>query len=159
MGCGSSNRTSSVAPEESTGTPATPDVSNHYHNTPSLHRPADDSLSDSVRLSSSSPSLAPRRPVAQPMAFEVPVTEESLIRKHPPKRFQKLEDQQMTTPLSKEMLDERQAEARSRRIQILSQRVQSAKQRVPRKRMDNGDVSPADDAIETINRENSSVEL
>nr|CAD7259314.1 unnamed protein product [Timema shepardi] len=159
MGCGSSNRTSSVAPEESTGTPPTHDGSDHNRHTPSLQSPADDSPSDSVRLSSSSPSLAPRRPVAQPMAFEVPVKEESLIRKHPPKRFQKLEDQQMTTPLSKEMLDERQAEARSRRIQILTQRVQSAKQRVPKKRMDYGDVSPEDDAIETMNRENSSVEL
>jgi len=54
---------------------------------------------------------------AQPLAFEVSATEESLIRKHPPRRLQRLEDQQMM--LSHELLDEKQEEARQRRFQVL----------------------------------------
>jgi hypothetical protein len=50
------------------------------------------------------------------MAFEVPVTEESIIRKHPPRRLQRLEDQQIT--LSHELLDEKQEEAKQRRFQV-----------------------------------------
>jgi hypothetical protein len=53
----------------------------------------------------------------QPLAFEVPATEESIIRKHPPRRFQRLEDQQMI--LSHELLDEKQEEARQRRFQVI----------------------------------------
>jgi hypothetical protein len=54
--------------------------------------------------------------IAQPLAFEVPVTEESIIRKHPPRRLQRLEDQQIT--LSHELLDEKQEEAKQRRFQV-----------------------------------------
>jgi hypothetical protein len=50
------------------------------------------------------------------MAFEVPATEESIIRKHPPRRLQRLEDQQIA--LSHELLDEKQEEARQRRFQV-----------------------------------------
>ena len=53
---------------------------------------------------------------AQPLAFEVPASEESIIRKHPPRRLQRLEDQQLA--LSHELLDEKQEEARQRRFQV-----------------------------------------
>ncbi|XP_049806682.1 uncharacterized protein LOC126249073 [Schistocerca nitens] len=68
---------------------------------------------------------------AQPLAFEVPVTTESLIRRHPPRRLKRLEDQQL--PLTHQLLDEKQAEAEQRRHQILTQRVQSAQQRYPKR--------------------------
>ncbi|XP_049847524.1 uncharacterized protein CCDC198-like, partial [Schistocerca gregaria] len=82
------------------------------------------------------PPLAPDTPppkpaVAQPLAFEVPVTTESLIRRHPPRRLKRLEDQQL--PLTHQLLDEKQAEAEQRRHQILTQRVQSAQQRYPKR--------------------------
>ncbi|XP_024085495.1 uncharacterized protein LOC106665201 isoform X2 [Cimex lectularius] len=68
------------------------------------------------------------------LAFEVPITdEENLIKKHPPKRLQRLEDQQMPN-LTHRLLDEKQAEAEQRRQQILSQRIQSAKARQKVKR-------------------------
>ncbi|GLG93201.1 Uncharacterized protein GBIM_00667 [Gryllus bimaculatus] len=91
------------------------------------------------------------------MAFEVPVNEESLIRKHPPKRLQRLEDQQIM--LTHELLDEKQAEAEQRRLQILTQRIQSAKQRAPRRPFLNEDEESPTEMIETIKRENSTVEL
>jgi hypothetical protein len=53
---------------------------------------------------------------AQSLAFEVPVAGESIIRKHPPRRLQRLEDQQIT--LSHELLDEKQEEAKQRRFQV-----------------------------------------
>jgi hypothetical protein len=53
---------------------------------------------------------------AQSLAFEVPAAEESIIRKHPPRRLQRLEDQQIT--LSHELLDEKQEEAKQRRFQV-----------------------------------------
>jgi hypothetical protein len=52
----------------------------------------------------------------QSLAFEVPVAEESIIRKHPPRRLQRLEDQQIA--LSHELLDEKQEEAKQRRFQV-----------------------------------------
>ncbi|CAG0894053.1 unnamed protein product [Darwinula stevensoni] len=61
------------------------------------------------------------------IAFEVPVSE-SIIKKHPPRRLQKLEDQQIAT-LNHQTIEEKQAEADRRRQRILSQRVQSAKRR------------------------------
>ncbi|XP_063222854.1 uncharacterized protein LOC134531139 [Bacillus rossius redtenbacheri] len=102
---------------------------------------------------------SPRRPPGPPTAFEVPVLEESLIKKHPPRRFQRLEEQQLSSPLSLELLEERQAVARHRRIQILNQRVLSAKLRLPKKARIMDDVTAVDDTIESVRRENSSVEL
>ncbi|XP_044757533.1 uncharacterized protein LOC123315762 [Coccinella septempunctata] len=61
------------------------------------------------------------------LAFEDD-TEESIIKKHPPKRFQMVESQQ-GSPVTLEKLQEKLEEAEMRRQQILSQRVQSAKQR------------------------------
>lgn len=61
------------------------------------------------------------------LAFEED-NEESIIKKHPPKRFQLIESQQ-TSPVTLEKLQEKLEEAELRRQQILSQRVQSAKQR------------------------------
>lgn len=71
------------------------------------------------------------------MAFEVPAneTDESLIKRHPPKRFRKLEEQQQDLKdLTHESIDEKQMEAEMRRKEILTQRIQSAKQRNPQNR-------------------------
>lgn len=57
---------------------------------------------------------------------------ESLIKRHPPRKFQKLEDQQQETVLTQQKLEEKQAIAEKRRQEILTQRVQSAKQRSAR---------------------------
>lgn len=45
--------------------------------------------------------------------------EESLIKKHPPMRLQRLEDQQVT-PLTHRLLEEKQLEAEQRRLQVTS---------------------------------------
>lgn len=58
---------------------------------------------------------------AKSLAFEVPLhdaEEDNVIKKHPPKRLQRLEDQQLP-PLTHEALDEKQAEAEQRRLQVL----------------------------------------
>ncbi|KAB0796870.1 hypothetical protein PPYR_10931 [Photinus pyralis] len=55
--------------------------------------------------------------------------DESIIRKHPPKRFQKLEDDQISSPLSIDRLQEKLDEAEVRRQQILQNRIQSAQLR------------------------------
>ncbi|KAJ8921614.1 hypothetical protein NQ315_010523 [Exocentrus adspersus] len=60
------------------------------------------------------------------IAFEEEGSEESIIKKHPPKRFQRLEEQQ-TSPITLDKLQEKLEEAEIRRQQILAQRVQSAK--------------------------------
>ncbi|XP_065221424.1 uncharacterized protein LOC135846322 [Planococcus citri] len=65
-----------------------------------------------------------------PVAFVVPLNEEedSLIKKHPPKRLQRLEEQQTTPPpLTHKMLQDKLAEAEQRRLQILNERIESAK--------------------------------
>lgn len=64
------------------------------------------------------------------LAFEVPVVPggESLIKRHPPKKFQKLEEQQPDSAnITPEQLEEKQAIAERRRKEILSQRIKSAK--------------------------------
>ncbi|KAF5286149.1 hypothetical protein FQR65_LT12907 [Abscondita terminalis] len=65
------------------------------------------------------------------MSFDIPFEEEgeSIIKKHPPKRFQKLEDDQLSSPLSLNQLQEKLDEAELRRQQILQNRVQSAQLR------------------------------
>lgn len=54
------------------------------------------------------------------IAFSVPLTddEESLVKKHPPKRLRMLEGQQ-SPPLTREMLTEKLAEAEQRRQQVI----------------------------------------
>ncbi|XP_065157807.1 uncharacterized protein DDB_G0283697 isoform X2 [Atheta coriaria] len=65
---------------------------------------------------------------------------ESIIQKHPPKRFQKLEEQEQTSPnLSLQRLQEKLDEAEKRRQQILQQRVTSAKVRKGIKKQNNID--------------------
>ncbi|XP_051167175.1 uncharacterized protein CCDC198-like [Leptopilina boulardi] len=67
----------------------------------------------------------------QPLAFEVPINDEekSIIKRHPPIRFQRLEEQQLPQPeVTLELLQKRQAEAEIRRRRILLTRVQSAQQ-------------------------------
>ncbi|MCL4145954.1 UNVERIFIED_CONTAM: hypothetical protein GTU68_039928, partial [Idotea baltica] len=66
-------------------------------------------------------------PAGEAVAFEV--VDESLIRKHPPKKFQKLEDIQSSTNMTPEELQMKQEIAKKRRQNILNKRVQSAKQR------------------------------
>lgn len=64
------------------------------------------------------------------LAFEVPADDdeeggESLVRRHPPLRFRKLEDNQVE--MSQEMINLKQAEAEKRRSAIMSERVKSAR--------------------------------
>ncbi|KAF2361107.1 Protein of unknown function DUF4619, partial [Trinorchestia longiramus] len=65
------------------------------------------------------------------LAFEVPALDngggDSLIKRHPPKKFQKLEEQLSDANITQELLEEKQAIAEKRRKEILSQRVKSAK--------------------------------
>ncbi|XP_025410932.1 uncharacterized protein CCDC198-like [Sipha flava] len=69
-----------------------------------------------------------RLEIPSPIAFSVPLTEEeeSLVKRHPPKRFRMLEGQK-SPPLTSEALQEKLAEAEQRRQQILNQRIESAK--------------------------------
>ena len=54
------------------------------------------------------------------MAFEVvpPDASESLIRRHPPRKFQKLEDQPQGNVITQESLEEKQAIAERRRQEV-----------------------------------------
>ena len=73
--------------------------------------------SDSDAIGSSAASSAGKREKA--LAFTVPGDEErdpSLIRRHPPLRFRKLEDQQVE--ISQEMINMKQAEAEKRRSAV-----------------------------------------
>ncbi|PSN40917.1 hypothetical protein C0J52_12443 [Blattella germanica] len=118
MGCGSSKRTAVVAVGESGDDNGTGvGIARRTSELPAIE--GDDPPVEQLNEESVNSIKT------QPLAFEVPVAEESIIRKHPPKRFQRLEDQQTT--LSHELLDEKQEEAKQRRIMLLSQRVQSAK--------------------------------
>ncbi|XP_075227583.1 uncharacterized protein LOC142328025 [Lycorma delicatula] len=156
MGCGASKATS-VAPADSNfPIPKTNNPNNSAtHVSPlSSGNMSDDEISISARAS-------------QGLAFEVPLHDDSednnsssLIKKHPPKRLQRLEDQQIT-PLTHELLDEKQAEAEQRRQQILSQRVQSAKarQKLKRNLMNNGEVNGNGLFIESMHHEPSSIEI
>ena len=54
----------------------------------------------------------------QPVAFEVPATNASIVKKHPPKRLMKLEDQQNVN-ITHETIEEKQAEAERRRKEVL----------------------------------------
>lgn len=86
------------------------------------------------------------------MAFEVgpPDASDSLIRRHPPRKFQKLEDQPQGNVITQEKLEEKQAIAERRRQEILTQRVQSAKHRSAtrmRSHTDDGDEVDKDDGV------------
>lgn len=52
------------------------------------------------------------------IAFENENTDDSIIKKHPPKRFQKLEEQQTSPSVSLEKLQEKLDEAEIRRQQV-----------------------------------------
>ncbi|XP_063863822.1 uncharacterized protein LOC135102445 isoform X2 [Scylla paramamosain] len=98
---------------------------------------------------------APNSGGTRAVAFEVgpPDASDSLIRRHPPRKFQRLEDQQQANTITQEQLEEKQATAERRRQEILTQRVQSAKHRsAMRMRPDNDDgdeVEKDDGVIET----------
>jgi len=84
---------------------------------------AESPLTDSGR-SSSSLNLSDSQ--KEPMAFEVPREgDASLIKRHPPLRFRKLEDAQVE--ISQEMINFKQAEAERRRSALMSERVKSAR--------------------------------
>ncbi|KAF0754038.1 Uncharacterized protein FWK35_00031528 [Aphis craccivora] len=85
--------------------------------------------------------------IPSPIAFSVPLTEEeeSVVKKHPPKRLRMLEGQQ-SPPLTHEMLLEKLADAENRRQQILSQRIESAKT-LMRPRYNSANKMNADDAL------------
>ncbi|KAI5700217.1 hypothetical protein M8J76_003878 [Diaphorina citri] len=72
-------------------------------------------------------------PIPQsPVAFEVSLDDaDSLVKKHPPKRLQRLEEQP-TSPITHQTIVEKLAEAEARRLQILNQRILSAKQEAER---------------------------
>lgn len=81
---------------------------------------------ESEGFGSSAASSAGKREKA--LAFTVPGDEDrdpSLIRKHPPLRFRKLEDQQVE--ISQEMINIKQAEAEKRRSAIIQERAKSAR--------------------------------
>ncbi|KAF5277439.1 hypothetical protein FQA39_LY06252 [Lamprigera yunnana] len=66
------------------------------------------------------------------LSFDIPFDEdegESIIKKHPPKRFQKLEGDENSSHLSLDQLQEKLDEADLRRQQILQSRIQSAQLR------------------------------
>lgn len=113
---------------------------------------------------------APTSAGTRGVAFEVSNTNEngeSLIKRHPPKKFQKLEDLQQGPALTQEQLEEKQAIAERRRQEILTQRVQSAKQRSARsagrmraRNTDADEVETLDDGIiESAANVNSENEL
>ena len=56
------------------------------------------------------------------LSFEVAATDaqtgDSLIKKFPPKKFQKLEEQQNSEPVTQELLEEKQAIAEKRRREV-----------------------------------------
>ncbi|KAK7604011.1 hypothetical protein V9T40_004284 [Parthenolecanium corni] len=84
------------------------------------------------------------------IAFEVPIHDEdegNLIKKHPPKRLLKLEEQQTSPPvLTHKMLQDKLAEAEQRRMQILHERKESAKI-LMRPKCANGNTKPIDEAV------------
>ncbi|XP_071515584.1 uncharacterized protein [Panulirus ornatus] len=191
MGCGTSKAVQ-VIEEEPTRSPSPvepPDeLTSVRSNTPDLDSKPIDPPTASVVVQSNGtdPSGPPvRQPIGESLpqtpseptppqsaggravAFEVGPTDasDSLIRRHPPRKFQKLEDQQQGDPLTQEKLVEKQAEAERRRQEILTQRVQSAKQRTARSagRMrtrpgDPDEVEQQDDGViesaATVNTEN-----
>lgn len=81
------------------------------------------------------------------MAFDIPFVDEdtpstdgSIVKKHPPKRLQRLEEQQQNVaPVSLEELQEKQQEAENRRLQYLQLRAQSAKRKYAMRNNNNGD--------------------
>ncbi|XP_069687770.1 factor associated with metabolism and energy [Periplaneta americana] len=157
MGCGSSKRTAVVPVGDSVGDDETGNgIARRSSEVPALE--GEDPPAEQLKeenLNSSKQNSGNKESIPQPLAFEVPITEESIIRKHPPRRFQRLEDQ---VTLSHELLDEKQEEAKQRRFQILSQRVQSAK-RTRKPFLDSEENNQNESVIETMNRENSTLEL
>ncbi|RZF45736.1 hypothetical protein LSTR_LSTR011875 [Laodelphax striatellus] len=150
MGCGSSKSTS-VTPMGGDQRPIKPPKASKVSPMGSI----DDDISISARTS-------------QGLAFEVPLDDDeggedgpSLIKKHPPKRLQRLEDQQPTPNLTHQVLDEKLAEAEQRRQQILNQRIQSAKAHQKKKRnlLNNEEDNGNDLLLESMNQEPSTVAL
>merc|ERR1719495_723834 len=77
---------------------------------------------NSKASSSSSSREGSRVESAKPLAFEVPGVEDaSLIKRHPPLRFRKLEEQQVE--INQEMINLKQAEAEKRRSAIIQERA------------------------------------
>lgn len=100
------------------------------------------------------------------MAFDIPFadddtpsTDGSIVKKHPPKRLQRLEEQQQNVaPVSLEELQEKQQEAENRRLQYLQLRAQSAKRKYAIRNNNNGNEQNcaddvADDKVGETNEE------
>lgn len=104
-------------------------------------RSVPDFLSPSTRITNYLPFVF----TAAPLAFEVPIfDEDSLIRKHPPRRFRRFGDSDDEQELTHDVLDEKQREAEKRRREILSQRVMSAKTRPRPKQLVHSDAFSQD---------------
>ncbi|EEB18506.1 hypothetical protein Phum_PHUM516590, partial [Pediculus humanus corporis] len=70
----------------------------------------------------------PPTPPRPPLAFDIPADdEESIIKKHPPKKIKKLQkNENLTKTLTHEELNAKLQEAEMRRREFLNQRIQSA---------------------------------
>ncbi|XP_067143058.1 stathmin domain-containing protein 1 [Centruroides vittatus] len=69
-----------------------------------------------------------QEPVPKPVAFEIPMEEnESVVKKHPPKRLQKLEEQAQQSSIKIADIEEKQQKAEERRQEILQERIRSSK--------------------------------
>ena len=87
---------------------------NDTNNTVEETESGEDDSKDSSVISSDEGS---RVASAKPLAFEVPGPEDaSLIKRHPPLRFRKLEEQQVE--INQEMINLKQAEAEKRRSAV-----------------------------------------
>jgi len=87
----------------------------------------DDNRSDSSQSKTSTSSSSSGKVREKCLAFTVPGDEgdPSLIKRHPPMRFRRLEDQQVE--ISQEMINVKQAEAEKRRTAIIQERAKSAR--------------------------------
>lgn len=74
----------------------------------------------------------PPPPPPPPLAFDVPINDENVIKKLPPKRFRRFPSQQVENSrgLTREELNGKLQDAEIRRRLILSQRIQSAQQKI-----------------------------
>ncbi|XP_076314841.1 uncharacterized protein LOC143227262 [Tachypleus tridentatus] len=71
------------------------------------------------------PPAEPKNTVPPPVAFEVPLEEESIIKRHPPKRLQRLEELQQKV-LTVDEIEEKQKKALERREEVLQERIRSS---------------------------------
>ncbi|CAM1325424.1 Uncharacterised protein g8942 [Pycnogonum litorale] len=80
-------------------------------------------------------SVSTPQPVPEPVSFEIPLNdnEESLVKKHPPLKFQRLQEQEKVQ-LTKEEIEAKAHEAEIRRNSHLQERVRSCRVNIERVR-------------------------